>query len=108
MVEPVQSGQVLVQVLPVEGGREIGWGSNLVAAFADRLADVRTAIDVGTRAVADSLGELPAAVGWQLGAVEATFGISLTAEGGVILTKAAAGTTFEVTVKFQRLNHDGE
>jgi Trypsin-co-occurring domain 1 len=97
---------VLVQVVPVEGGREIGWGSGRVEVFRDRLTDVRDAVVSGARAVAESLGGLPSAEGWRLHEVSAAFGISLTAEGGVILTKATAGTTFEITVTFQRASDD--
>jgi hypothetical protein len=101
--EPDLSDRVLVQVVPVEGGREIGWGSSRVAALGDRLADVREAVISGARAVADSLPGLPSADGWRLGEVSGSFGISLTAEGGVILiAKASAAVTFEVTVTFQR------
>ena len=102
MPEPGSAGEVLVQVLPVDGGREIGWGSSRVAVFRDRLGDVREAVVSGAQAVADSLGGLPSAEGWRLQEVSGSFGISLTAEGGVILTKAAVGTTFEITVTFQR------
>ena len=90
--------------LPVDGGREIGWGASRVAVFRDRLGDVREAVVSGAQAVADSLGGLPSAEGWRLHEVSGSFGISLTAEGGVILTKAAVGTTFEITVTFQRMD----
>jgi hypothetical protein len=104
MSEPGLVGEVLVQVLPVDGDREIGWGSSRVAVFRDRLADVREAVVSGAQAIADSLGELPSAEGWRLHEVAGSFGISLTAEGGVILTKAAVGTTFEISVTFQRVD----
>jgi len=100
--EPVLADNVLVQVVTVEAGREIGWGSSQVEAFRDRLSDVREAVVAGAQAVADSLPGLPSAEGWRLGEVSGSFGISLTAEGGVILTKASAGVTFEVSVTFQR------
>jgi hypothetical protein len=93
---------VFVQVLPVEDGREIGWGSSLVATFSDRLDDVRAAVVAGAHAVAASLNGLPSADGWKLREVSGSFGVSLAAEGGVILTKATAGTTFEVQVTFER------
>jgi hypothetical protein len=102
MPESESAGEVLVQVLPVDGGREIGWGSNQVAVLRDRLADVREAVVSGARAVADSLDGLPSAKGWRLDEVSGSFGICLTAEAGVILTKASAAATFEVTVTFQR------
>jgi len=101
MPEPGSAGEVLVQVVPVEAGREIGWRSSQVEAFRDRLADVREAIAAGARAVADSLPGLPSAEGWRLGEVSSSFWICLTAEGGVVLTKASAAVTFEVTVTFQ-------
>ena len=56
----------------------------------------------GTRAVADSLPGLPSADGRWPGEVPGSFGISLAAEGGVILTKAPAAVTSKVTVTFQR------
>jgi hypothetical protein len=93
---------VFVQVMPVEDGREIGWGSSLVATFSDRLDDVRAAVIAGAHAVAGSLSGLPSADGWKLREVSGSFGVSLAAEGGVILTKATAGTTFEVQVTFER------
>lgn len=102
MTEPGSASEVLVQVVPVEPGREIGWGSSQVAPLADRLADVRQAVVSGAKAVADSLPGLPSVEGWELDKVSGSFGISLTVEGGVILTKASAAATFEITVKFKR------
>jgi hypothetical protein len=108
MSKPGPTDDVLVQVLPVGSDREIGWGSTQVAVFRDRLADVREAVVSGARAVADSLDGLPSADGWRLHEVSGSFGISLTAEGGVILMKASAGTTFEITVTFQHADtNDG-
>ena len=106
MSEPGTADRVLVQVVPVEAGREIGWGSSQVAALRDRLAAVREAVVSGARAGAGSLDGLPSAEGWRLGEVSGSFGICLAAEGGVILTKASAAATFEVTVTFQRTTGD--
>jgi hypothetical protein len=96
-------GRVLVQVVPVENGREISWGSNKVQSLEQRLADIKAAIASGAAAVADSLGTLPRPEGWQVSEVSGSFGLSLAAEAGVILTKASAETTFEVTVTFERV-----
>lgn len=95
-------GQVLVQVVPVEDGREISWGSNKVQNLADRIEDIKAAIASGAAAVADSLPTMPHASGWQVKEVSGSFGLSLAAEAGVVLTKASAETTFEVTVTFER------
>ena len=102
MSEPEPADRVLVQVVPAEPGREIGWGASQVVALRDRLADVREAVVSGAQAVADSLPGLPSPDGWQLGEVSGSFGVCLTAEGGVVLTKASAAVTFEVTVTFRR------
>ena len=94
-------GRVLVQVVPVESGREIRWGSNKVQSIADRLEDIEAAIASGSAAVANSLGTLPHPSGWRVSEVSGSFGLSLVAEAGVVLTKASAEATFEVTVTFQ-------
>ena len=93
---------VLVQVVPVDEGREIGWGANIAEQLRNRLEDIRLAIAEGAKAVADSLEGLPGAKGWRLGEVSAKFGVTLTAQAGVILSNASAGATFEVTVLFKR------
>jgi hypothetical protein len=89
-------------VVPVDEGREIGWGESTAEQLRNRLDDIRLAVQEGAQAVADSLEGLPGAKGWQLGEVSAKFGITLTAQAGVILSSVSAGATFEVTVLFKR------
>ncbi|HEY1351413.1 MAG TPA: CU044_2847 family protein [Ktedonobacteraceae bacterium] len=101
MNSTVSEQQVLVQVVPVNEGQEIGWGSSTSELLQQRLEDIRKAVSEGAKAVADCLEGLPGARGWQLGEVSATFGVTLTAEAGVILSRASAGATFEVTVIFK-------
>lgn len=96
-----ESNPVLVQVVEVRAGREIGWGANLADSLKDRLDDIRTAIAAGAKTVAESLHNLPSAEGWNLSEVTASFGITLAAESGVILSKASGEATFEVNVTFQ-------
>ena len=96
------SEQVLVQVVDVRAGREIGWGTSLAEELGKRLDDIRVAIAAGAKTVAGSLVGLPSAQGWQLEEVSASFGVTLTAEAGALLSKASAGATFEVQVTFHR------
>jgi hypothetical protein len=100
----VGSERVFVQVVDVDvaAGREITSGKNLAEGLADRQEDIRGAIEAGSQTVANSIESLPAPPGWRLGEVSASFGITLTAEAGVIVAKASAGATFEVSVKFTR------
>ncbi len=94
--------KVLVQVVPVDEGREIGWGESTAEQLQNRLEDIQLAVREGAKAVADSLEGLPGAKGWRLGEVSAKFGVTLTAQAGVILSSASAGATFEVTMLFKR------
>ncbi len=50
---------------------------------------------------------MPHASGWRVEEVSGSFGLSLAAEAGVVLTKASAETTFEVkvTVNAQSVPH---
>jgi hypothetical protein len=100
----VGSEQVWVQVVDVNmaADREITFGKNLAEGLENRQDDIRDAIEAGSETVAKSLGSLPSPDGWRLGEVSASFGITLTAEAGVIVSKASAGATFEVSVTFTR------
>lgn len=92
---------VLVQVVSIDGNREISWGSSVSDQLSDRLDDIHSAIVAGATAIADSIHDLPHPEHWKLGDVSASFGITLTAEAGVILSKASAGASFEVQVTFR-------
>jgi hypothetical protein len=98
------SGQVWVQVIDVEAAanREITFGKTLAEGLGSRADDIRKAIEAGSESVAKSLKSLVSPEGWGLDEVSASFGITLTAETGVIVSKASAGATFEVSVTFTR------
>lgn len=97
-------GQVWVQTVDVDlaADREIAFGKSLAEGLGDRQNDIRGAIEAGSETVANSLQSLPSPEGWQLGEVSASFGITLTAEAGVIVSRASAAATFEVSVTFTR------
>ena len=46
-MEGTESGEVLVRVVEVQEGREIGWGDNVAEQLGNRLEDTRHAIVVG-------------------------------------------------------------
>lgn len=96
-----QDGEVLVHVI-TEEGREIGWGSNLAERLEDRAEDIRRGVESAARMVTNSIKTLPHPDGWTLGEVTAAFGVTLTAEAGVLVSKAGAGATFDVTLTFAR------
>jgi hypothetical protein len=98
------SERVWVQVIDVDvaADREITFERNLAEGLSRREDDIRGAIEAGSKSVARSLKSLESPEGWSLREVSASFGITLTAEAGVILSKASAAATFEVSVKFTR------
>jgi hypothetical protein len=97
-----ESGRVFVQVVDIDDQGEIGWGDNLAERVEDRSGDIRRAIEAGAKTVTESLPGLPGAPGWRMQQVSASFGVTLTAEAGAILSKASAGATFEMTVTYER------
>jgi hypothetical protein len=101
-VETQSQESLFVQVVEITGGRQIGWGANVSELLVARLDDIRAAIAAGTEAVGSSLGTLSSPGGWGVDEVTASFGITLAAEAGVILSKASAEATFDVTVTFTR------
>jgi hypothetical protein len=98
---------VWVQVVAIDSQRQITWSSDLAQRLRERIGDVRAAIVSGSSTVADSLGSLDSPQGWDLDEVCASFGIALTAEAGVLLTRASGEATFEVSVTFRRKGGDG-
>jgi hypothetical protein len=103
-VIPVAS-EIWVPVVDVSSGREIGWSSNIAETLNKRHSEIQEAIATGTELVASSLSKLPSPDYWRVEEVEGTFGITLAAEAGVILSKASAEAALEVKVTFAR-KHD--
>jgi len=95
-------GEVLVQVVEVEAGREIGRRAEVIERLQDRVEDVRGAIVSAFETVSVGLADLDAPGGWEIGELSASFGITLTAEAGVVVSKASLGSTFDVTITFRR------
>lgn len=104
LVAETDPERVWVQVVDVDvaADREITFGRNVAEGLAERRDDIRDGVKAGAAALAESLESLTSPDGWRLGEVSASFGITLTAEAGVIVSKASAGATFEVSVKFTR------
>jgi len=105
-----ESAPALVYVPVVEiadAGREIGWGSNVSEMLKARLDDIRDAIYAGAASVSTGLTDLPVVGDWHVTTVEASFGITLAAEAGVILSKASTEATFDVTITFSRTDTGG-
>ncbi|WP_433273411.1 CU044_2847 family protein [Actinosynnema sp. CS-041913] len=88
--------------LDAVGGRQISARHRGTALLADRKDEIRQGIQSAVEVVRDSLADDRDERGWRVSSVEATFGITLSAEAGVILGKASAEATFEVTLTVER------
>jgi hypothetical protein len=98
----VETEDVLVQVVELEAGREIGWGTNTAEYLRKRADDIRKAIQAGAGVVVAGLDGISPAKGWTADEVSVSFGVTLAAESGVILSKASTEATFEVSVTYRR------
>lgn len=100
----VQRKVVRVETVEVDaaGRRQIASRERTTALLEDRREDIQTAIAQAVDIVQAPLAKEPEAGGWRVASVTATFGITLSAEAGVILTRASAEASFEVTLTIER------
>jgi hypothetical protein len=99
----MNEGAVLVQVATdAADHRQIRWDINVAERLESRIDDIKASISKAASAIAESLPETVDSKGWEPKEISATFGISLTAEAGAIISKAEAGATFEVSISFVR------
>ena len=106
MVDDPVNAAPLVRVETVEfngqGARQIGPRTRRSAPLADRSEELQEAIVQASAIAQDSLAQVPERHGWSVTSVEVVFGLTLAAEAGVILSKASAEASFEVTLTVQR------
>lgn len=98
------SVRVDVVEIDSDGFRQISAQERLTEQLERREADVQAAIQMASRILRESVAADPGAPAneWRVSELEAKFGITLTAEAGVIVSKASAQATFEVVVKMER------
>ncbi|MHA5053282.1 CU044_2847 family protein [Streptomyces sp. SD15] len=96
----------LVRVETVEldghGTRQIGSRTRQSAPLADRSEELGEAIVQASAIAQESLAQVPERHGWSVTSMQVVFGLTLAAEAGVILSKASAEASFEVTLTVQR------
>ena len=106
MVQQAAGSSSVVRVETVEldsyGARQIGSNSRLSAPLSDRADEVQEAIVRASAIAQDSLSQVTERQGWAVTSMEVTFGLTLGAEAGVIISKASAEASFEVTLTVER------
>lgn len=97
------SDTVFIQIAPVDSnGRQISRRTELTQSLESRVDDLRRGIQAGALAISESLPTLEGPKDWSVESVDATFGITLGAEGSVIVSKATAEASLEVTISYRR------
>lgn len=84
------------------GGRQISATSRTSSLLEERRAEIEAGIASAADIVRSSMVSAEEKHGWRVSSVEATFGITLSAETGVIITKASAEASLEVTMTIER------
>lgn len=88
--------------LDAAGTRQIGSRQRTTALLQERRGDIEAAVGEACEIVQDSAAKVEARHGWRVGSLEAKFSLTLGAEAGVIISKASAEASFEVTVTIER------
>ncbi|EPH44989.1 CU044_2847 family protein [Streptomyces aurantiacus] len=88
--------------LDAAGSRQIANRTRTTSPLEGRAAELEEAIVQASAIAQESLAQVPARDGWRIAGMEVTFGLTLTAEAGVILSKASAEASFEVTLTVER------
>jgi hypothetical protein len=95
--------RVLVETIePNLSGRQIGPRPRSSALLSDRRQDIEAAVSEASAIIQNSVAKVGEKDGWRVQTVEAKFGLILAAEAGVILSKASAEASFEITITVQR------
>ncbi|MGW0732239.1 CU044_2847 family protein [Streptomyces sp. NPDC002851] len=106
LADDASAARPVVRVETVEldgrGARQIGSRARLSAPLGDRSAEVQEAIVQASAIAQDSLAQVEERGGWSVRSMEVVFGLTLSAEAGVILSKASAEASFEVTLTVER------
>ncbi|MFF4347142.1 CU044_2847 family protein [Streptomyces sp. NPDC001530] len=82
--------------------RQIASRTRATSSLGERAAEIEEAIVQASSIAQQSLAQVPERDGWRITSLDVTFGLTLAAEAGVILSKASAEASFEVTLTVER------
>ncbi len=84
------------------GTRRIGRRQRTSALLRERRGDIEAAVTEACAIVQGSAAKVDEQRGWRVSSLEARFGVTLCAEVGVIVSRASAEASFDVTVTIER------
>ena len=88
--------------LDSSGSRQIRQRGHTTALLRDRADDIESAVQEASAIVQRSVAKVQDKDGWRMRSVEVKFGLALTAEAGVVLSRASAQASFEITLTIER------
>lgn len=88
--------------LDASGDRQIRSRTRATERLAQRRPEIQAAIVQTSEIAQEALGNLAEPPGWKVASLKLTFGVTLAAEAGVIVSKASAEASFEVTLTVER------
>lgn len=102
MVAAVPDVRIETVELDAAGTRQISSRHRTTAALQERRGDIEAAVREACQIVQESVTKVDPKNGWRVSTLEARFGLTLAAEAGVIVSRASAEASFEVTVTIER------
>ncbi|MFF3541566.1 CU044_2847 family protein [Streptomyces platensis] len=102
MEEAAPQVRVETVALDAQGSRQIASRQRTSSTLNARAGELQEAIVQAAAIAQQSLSEVPQRNGWSVSSMEVVFGLTLGAEAGVILSKASAEASFEVTLTVDR------
>jgi hypothetical protein len=100
----LETGGVRIETVEIDsaGGRQISRTRRTSALLQERRDEIEAAIREACGIVQASATKVDAKDGWHVKSLEARFGLVLAAEAGVIISRASAEASLEVTVTIER------
>jgi hypothetical protein len=93
----------LIEVTNISTGkRQIGPKEAVLVRIEQKQPEIAAAIAAGVAVSGDALREVPDVPGWAVSELNFHFGVTLTADAGVIVAHAGADASFDVSVTFVR------
>ncbi|WP_405763832.1 hypothetical protein OG539_43545 [Actinacidiphila glaucinigra] len=90
-----------------QGQRQISSRTRPTVPLRERSEEIEEAIVEASAIAQRSLAQAETRDGWRVTSMEMTFGLTLAAEAGVILSKVSAEASFEVTLTVERVSESG-
>jgi hypothetical protein len=95
---------IVIETVEIDhlGNRQIGTRTRSAELLRDRRDDVKAAVAETAELIQHSMDGVKEKAGWNISKIEATFGIALKVEAGVIISRVATDASFQITVTVER------